>query len=74
MREILLEIHLEPLPEGGFLATSEELPGPVSGHNGEGIVAASYRLMRKPAPLICFSTSSSVDQLISPGIECCNAA
>lgn len=30
MREIFLEIHLEPLPEGGFLATSEELPGLVA--------------------------------------------
>jgi len=30
MREISLGIHLEPLPEGGFLATSEELPGLVA--------------------------------------------
>ena len=30
MKEILVEIHLEPLPEGGFLATSEELPGLVA--------------------------------------------
>jgi antitoxin HicB len=30
MREIFVEIHLEPLPEGGFLATSEELPGLVA--------------------------------------------
>jgi len=30
VKEILLEIHLEPLPEGGFLATSEELPGLVA--------------------------------------------
>jgi len=30
MREIFLGIHLEPLPEGGFLATSEELPGLVA--------------------------------------------
>ena len=30
MREIILGIHLEPLPEGGFLATSEELPGLVA--------------------------------------------
>ncbi len=30
MKEIFLEIHLEPLPEGGFLATSEELPGLVA--------------------------------------------
>ena len=27
MKEILLKIHLEQLPEGVFLATSEELPG-----------------------------------------------
>ena len=27
MKEILLKIHLEELPEGVFLATSEELPG-----------------------------------------------
>jgi len=30
MKEIFLEIHLESLPEGGFLATSEELPGLVA--------------------------------------------
>ncbi len=30
MREILLGIHVEALPEGGFLATSEELPGLVA--------------------------------------------
>ncbi|MBI2861172.1 MAG: type II toxin-antitoxin system HicB family antitoxin [Chloroflexi bacterium] len=30
MKEILLSIHIEPLPEGGFLATSEELPGLVA--------------------------------------------
>ena len=30
MREILLAIHIEALPEGGFLATSEELPGLVA--------------------------------------------
>ena len=30
MNEIILAIHLEPLPEGGFLATSEELPGLVA--------------------------------------------
>ncbi len=28
--EILLAIHIEALPEGGFLATSEELPGLVA--------------------------------------------
>ena len=27
MKEILLAINIEALPEGGFLATSEELPG-----------------------------------------------
>ncbi len=27
MKEILLAIHIEELPEGGYLATSEELPG-----------------------------------------------
>ncbi|MEX2247727.1 MAG: type II toxin-antitoxin system HicB family antitoxin [Dehalococcoidia bacterium] len=27
MNEILLNLHIEPLDEGGFLATSEELPG-----------------------------------------------
>jgi predicted RNase H-like HicB family nuclease len=30
MNEILLSIHLEALPEGGFLATSDELPGLVA--------------------------------------------
>jgi len=30
MKEILLGIHIESLPEGGFLATSEELPGLVA--------------------------------------------
>ena len=30
MREVLLAIHVEELPEGGFLATSEELPGLVA--------------------------------------------
>ncbi len=27
MSEVMLNVHLEPLPEGGFLATSDELPG-----------------------------------------------
>ena len=30
MREVLLGIHIEALPEGGFLATSDELPGLVA--------------------------------------------
>jgi len=30
MKEILLAIQIEALPEGGFLATSEELPGLVA--------------------------------------------
>ena len=30
MKEILLAIRIEVLPEGGFLATSEELPGLVA--------------------------------------------
>lgn len=30
MKEILVSVHLEALPEGGFLATSEEVPGLVA--------------------------------------------
>ena len=30
MREVLLSVNVEPLPEGGFLATSEDLPGLVA--------------------------------------------
>ena len=30
MKEILIAIHIEALPEGGFLATSDELPGLVA--------------------------------------------
>lgn len=30
MKEIFLAIHIEALPEGAFLATSEELPGLVA--------------------------------------------
>ena len=30
VKEIFLGIHLEPLPGGGFLATSEELPSLVA--------------------------------------------
>ena len=30
MQEALLPIHLEALPEGGFLATSDDLPGLVA--------------------------------------------
>lgn len=30
MKEVLVAIHLEALPEGGFLATSDELPGLVA--------------------------------------------
>lgn len=30
MKEIFLGIHMEPLREGGFLATSEDLPGLVA--------------------------------------------
>ncbi len=27
MKEVLLRVNIEALPEGGFLATSEDLPG-----------------------------------------------
>ena len=30
MKEVLLSLHVEPLAEGGFLATSEDLPGLVA--------------------------------------------
>lgn len=30
MKEVLLAIHVEELPEGGFLATSDEMPGLVA--------------------------------------------
>jgi len=30
MKEVLVNIHVEQLPEGAFLATSEELPGLVA--------------------------------------------
>ncbi len=30
MNEALLQIHIEELPEGGFLATSDDLPGLVA--------------------------------------------
>ena len=30
MKEILVNIHVEPLPEGGFLATSDDMPGLVA--------------------------------------------
>ena len=30
MKEVLLAIHIEALPEGGFLATSDELAGLVA--------------------------------------------
>lgn len=30
MDEVLISIHVEPLPEGGFLATSDDLPGLVA--------------------------------------------
>jgi len=30
MKEVLLPIRIEALPEGGFLATSDELPGLVA--------------------------------------------
>ena len=30
VREVLLSIHVEALPEGAFLATSDELPGLVA--------------------------------------------
>jgi predicted RNase H-like HicB family nuclease len=30
MREILLSVHIEALPEGGYLATSDDLPGLVA--------------------------------------------
>ena len=30
MTEALVTIHIEPLPEGGFLATSDEIPGLVA--------------------------------------------
>lgn len=30
MKEILLSVHIEALPEGGYLATSDDLPGLVA--------------------------------------------
>ncbi len=30
MKEVLLNVHVEPLAEGGFLATSDDLPGLVA--------------------------------------------
>ncbi len=30
MKEVFIGIHIEALPEGGFLATSDELPGLVA--------------------------------------------
>ena len=30
MTEIVVDINIEALPEGGVLATSEDLPGPVA--------------------------------------------
>ena len=30
MPEVLVSVHIEPLPEGGYLATSDELPGLVA--------------------------------------------
>ena len=30
MKEVLVNIHVEPLPEGGFLATSDDVPGLVA--------------------------------------------
>lgn len=30
MKEVLLPVRIEELPEGGFLATSEDLPGLVA--------------------------------------------
>ncbi len=30
MKEVFLSIHIEALPEGGYLATSEDLPGLVA--------------------------------------------
>ncbi|GEM_PF-3856329 len=39
-----------------------------------GIATKSYLDILKPAPLICASTSSKVDQLKSPGMVCFKAA
>ncbi len=30
MKEVLVNVHVEPLPEGGFLATSDDVPGLVA--------------------------------------------
>ncbi|MBI2870023.1 MAG: type II toxin-antitoxin system HicB family antitoxin [Chloroflexi bacterium] len=30
MKEVLISVRIDPLPEGGFLATSNELPGLVA--------------------------------------------
>ena len=30
MSEVLIELHIEALPEGGYLATSKDLPGLVA--------------------------------------------
>ena len=49
MKEILLAIHIEALPEGGFLATSEELPGLVDqGRTAAETLAIPQDVARKP--------------------------
>lgn len=30
MKEVLINVHVEPLPEGGYLATSDDVPGLVA--------------------------------------------
>ena len=60
MKEILLAIHLEALPEGGYLATSEELPGLVA--QGR-TVAETLEIAQDVARKLVESYREHVDEL-----------
>ena len=53
MKEILLAVHVEALPEGGLLATSEELPGLVAqGRTAAEALEIAQDVARKLQPVV----------------------
>ena len=82
MDEIAIRIHIEPLEEGGYVATSPDVPGLVA--EGRSIVEAveiAQGLTRKivesclehgdplPPALMCYGNTSSLDLIIPVGVR-----
>jgi antitoxin HicB len=82
MEEIAIRLHIEPLPEGGYVATSQDVPGLVA--EGRSITEAmeiAQDLARKivescldhgdpvPAALSKLVSGGNIDFLVAEGIR-----